>query len=530
MADQGNVRHLGEWLKLSEIIHPSSLFQKGIRRRWMINSVGVVLSIVIAVIIFAAVGLSSYYYNSMRLGLEAKAKAASEFFSSYATTESEYLDMANYYISEFDERDRLELQFIDNQRERVILSSLSSYGLNAAGNSLTPDVESAEESKSTGYWVGRDPSTGERIMAVSSPILNGGEVKGIMRLVTSLSVVDRQIVLIVFLIMLGGLLLIVMMYGTSIFFIKSIVDPMAGITETAKRIAAGSYGIQIEKRYDDEIGQLIDAINDMSLKISQNERMKSEFISSVSHELRTPLTAINGWGETLLSGELTDPNDYRKGMGIIVSEGHRLAQMVEELLEFSRIEDGRFTLNMEPIDIKAEFEDAVFTYTQVYQKQGIQLHHNDCREEFAPIPGDPKRLRQVFCNLLDNAAKHGGSGGAVQTAIARLEDMVCISIRDYGPGIPEEELPFVKKKFYKGSSKARGNGIGLAVCDEIVTRHGGRLDISNAPGGGCLVRIILPLAAQAPSKPAGTTGTLPLEEIRAELKNQAAESEQTPKK
>lgn len=511
--------------QLHEMIPRLELFQRGIRRRWMVNSVGVVLSIVLAIIIFAAMGMSSYYYNSMRLGLEAKAKAASEFFSSYASNETEYLDMANYYVNEFDERDRLELQFIDILEERVVLSSLSTYGLNAASQAMTQDVISAIESKDVGYWVGRDGATGERIMAVSSPILNRGEVKGIMRLVTSLSVVDRQIIYIVCLISLVGLVLVAMMYAVSIYFIKSIVDPVASITETAKRIAGGSYGIQLEKQYDDEIGQLTDAINDMSLRISQNERLKSEFISSVSHELRTPLTAINGWGETLLSGEITDRREYRKGLGIIVSEGKRLAQMVEELLEFSRIEDGRFTLNVEPIDIKAEFEDAVFTYSQFFQKQGIQLHHHDCEEEFDLIPGDPQRLRQVFCNLLDNAAKHGGAGGAIRTAIARLEDMVCISIRDYGPGIPDEELPFVKKKFYKGSSKARGNGIGLAVCDEIVTRHGGRLDIANAPGGGCLVRIILPLSTPSPAKPTGNTGTLPLEEIRTEMNQQAEQAQ-----
>ncbi len=506
---------------LTELLRPANPFQKGIRRRWMVNSVGVILSIVIVVVIISAMALSSYYYNSMRLGMEAKVNAASEFFSSYASNEKEYLDMANYYVNEFDERDRLELQFIDIRKQRVVLSSLSTYGLNNMSRAMTPDVTYAMDNQTTGHWAGRDESTGERIMAVASPIINRGEVKGVMRLVTSLSVVDRQIIYVVCLIMLGGMLLVVLMYAVSIYFIKSIVDPMAGITETAKRIAGGSYGIQIEKRYDDEIGQLTDAINDMSLKISQNEKMKSEFISSVSHELRTPLTAINGWGETLLSGEITDPQDVQKGLGIIVSEGKRLAQMVEELLEFSRIEDGRFTLNMETIDIKAEFEDAVFTYSQIFPKQGITLHHNECEEEFDPIPGDPQRLRQVFCNLLDNAAKHGGSGGVIQTAIARLEDTICITIRDYGPGIPEEELPFVKRKFYKGSSKARGNGIGLAVCDEIITRHGGQLDIANAPGGGCLVRIILPLTAPSPQKPAASTGTLPLEDIRAALAKQS---------
>ena len=116
-----------------------------------------------------------------------------------------------------------------------------------------------------------------------------------------------------------------------------------------------------------------------------------------------------------------------------------------------------------------------------------------CRSFSLPCSGDPERLRQVFCNLLDNAAKHGGSGKRIDVSVAQEGEDAVIRIRDYGSGIPEEELPHVKYKFYKGSSKARGSGIGLAVCEEIVTRHEGRLDIGNAQGGGCLVTIVLPI-------------------------------------
>ena len=211
--------------------------------------------------------------------------------------------------------------------------------------------------------------------------------------------------------------------------------------------------------------------------------------------LRTPLTAINGWAETLQSGELTDPHDVQKGMDIIVSEAHRLTNMVEELLEFSRIEDGRFTLSVEPLDLKAEVEDAVYTYQKFFRREGIELSYQDCPEEVLPISGDPERLRQVFCNLLDNAAKHGGSGKRIDVSVAQEGAEAVVRIRDYGPGVPEEELPFIKNKFYKGTSKARGSGIGLAVCEEIVTRHEGVLDIGNAQGGGCVVTIRLPIEA-----------------------------------
>lgn len=109
------------------------------------------------------------------------------------------------------------------------------------------------------------------------------------------------------------------------------------------------------------------------------------------------------------------------------------------------------------------------------------------------MDGDPERLRQVFCNLLDNADKHGGAGGRVEVSINGEGSHVVIRIRDHGPGIPEDELPFIKYKFYKGSSMARGSGIGLAVCEEIVTCHNGVLDIGNAEGGGCVVTLKLPL-------------------------------------
>ena len=111
----------------------------------------------------------------------------------------------------------------------------------------------------------------------------------------------------------------------------------------------------------------------------------------------------------------------------------------------------------------------------------------------APFTGDSERIKQVLCNLLDNAAKHGGSGKRIVVAIRQTRDDYIITIRDFGPGIPEAELPFIKQKFYKGSSKARGSGIGLAVCDEIVGRHGGTLAVGNAEGGGTIVTIALPI-------------------------------------
>ena len=464
----------------------------GIRKRWMVNSISVVLFIVLLAVAAFSAAMGSYYYSTLSESLKQKAENAISSFD-YYRTEAEYYDNARAVVAGEPNSDKLEVEYLDADGQ----IRFSSSDLTAFRSPGTPDIAEAISMKRTKVWIGADPSTGEHIMAASSPLMIDGEVVGVMRYVTSLNKVDKQIIIIVAIALGIGLGILGMVYFSNLYFIRSIVDPVAGITETAKRIAAGSYGVQIEKRYDDEIGALTDAINDMSLKINQSEKMKNEFISSVSHELRTPLTAINGWAETIMNGEVRDAGDVKTGMGIIVSEARRLTNMVEELLEFSRIQDGRFTLSVEPMDIKAELEDAVYTYREFFRREGIELNHFDCDEEFPPIAGDPERLRQVFCNLLDNAAKHGGSGKRIDTAIARDEDQAVITIRDYGPGIPAEELPHVKYKFYKGSSKARGSGIGLAVCDEIITRHEGTLEIGNAEGGGCIVTIRLPIRTQA---------------------------------
>ena len=153
------------------------------------------------------------------------------------------------------------------------------------------------------------------------------------------------------------------------------------------------------------------------------------------------------------------------------------------------------TLNMQMADLRSEFEDTVFMYGSRLEADGIHLEYLENEDDIPEISCDPQRMRQVFLNILDNASKHGGEGGQIDAEICCLDDSVVVRIRDYGPGIPEDEIPLVKKKFYKGSSKARGSGIGLAVCDEIVEMHGGQLILENAPGGGTLVTVQLPISA-----------------------------------
>lgn len=463
----------------------------GIQKRWFLNTVSVVVLLVVVAVVIVSLAISYYYYANMEYGLVAKAKTTTDFFGNYISQSyNDYYQSCITYAQTFEEKNTLELQFVRTSGQIIA----SSYGQWAGRAPQTDDIRQAVETKEIAVFTGTDPQTGEHIMAVSSPMIySNGEVIGVLRYVTSLRLMDRQIILCILLTAAFGAVLLLLVLLNGKYFIRSIVDPVREITSTAKRIAAGSYGVQIQKTYDDEIGELADAINDMSIKIGQNEKTQTEFISSVSHELRTPLTAITGWGETLISAETMDQQEIRRGIGTILKETRRLTRMVEELLEFTRLQDGRFTLNVEQCDLRAEFEETVFMYGNRLRQEGIELEYLESNEEIPELPCDPSRMRQVFLNILDNAAKHGGEGGRITASIRMEGNEVVIQIRDFGPGIPEAELPHVKLKFYKGSSKARGSGIGLAVCDEIVTMHGGTLTVENADGGGALVTVRLPI-------------------------------------
>ncbi len=459
-----------------------------LRRRWLFNTMGVILALGMVCVLAVTAFYAAYCYSNMESDMRNRAESATEFFAGYSNeNNNEYYQSCITYAQTFVDRNDLELQFI-NPHGQIVASSCGVWAVDAPN---TPEIAEALSTRSIRPYMGKNPATGERIMAVSSPLIYSGEVIGVLRFVTATAAVDRQTVLVALVSFFALLAVVGLVILSNNAFLRSVMLPLRDITLTARRIANGSYGVQIHTPYRDEIGELAETINEMSSKISQNEKMQAEFISQLSHELRTPLTVINGWSETLLADETMDA-DTRQGMKIISGEAKRLTEMVMELLDFTRMQDGRMTLAVESTDIRAEFEDTVFMYGSRLAQDGITLEYLDDGEEIPEIHCDPKRLRQVFLNILDNAAKHGGDGKRIEASMIWDGDAVVVRIRDFGPGIPEDEIPLVKKKFYKGSSKARGTGIGLAVCDEIVEMHGGTLTLENAEDGGTLVTVRLP--------------------------------------
>ena len=275
------------------------------------------------------------------------------------------------------------------------------------------------------------------------------------------------------------------------YFVRSIVQPIGRIGETATKIASGDFSVRLKNEYNDEIGQLCEIINYMSDELQKADTVKNEFISQVSHELRTPLTAIKGWGETLLGAE-GDKETMVRGMSVILGETDRLSGMVEELLDFSRMQSGRMTLVLSKMDIIAELVDVVIMFTERAKREGVTLHYEDT-DLITPVMGDKNRLRQVMINILDNALKYCSHEGNIWVTAAEKDGYILIVVRDDGIGIPQEDLPHIKERFVKGQNSRRGTGIGLAVADEIMKMHKGYLRLESELGQGTSVTIAIPV-------------------------------------
>ena len=293
----------------------------GLRRRWLINTLCVVLPLAIVCVLAVTAAFAAYYYSGMESDLRYRARTTTDFFAENMNVDyNAYYKSCVKYAQTYEDRNSIELQFINAQGKLVA----SSYGPWAGDSPRTDEIREAMELRTQRAFVGVDENTGEHIMAVSSPMVySNGEVIGVLRFVTGTRVMHMQIFFIamVAFAFFGAFVLIIVLLTN--YYIHTVLVPVADITEKAQRIATGSYGIQITAKYNDEIGVLADTINEMSNKISQNEKVQTDFISSLSHELRTPLTAITGWTETLMTDENMD-QQTRRGMEIILRESKRL--------------------------------------------------------------------------------------------------------------------------------------------------------------------------------------------------------------
>ncbi len=294
-----------------------------------------------------------------------------------------------------------------------------------------------------------------------------------------------------------------------------LLRPLTQMQSVAKKIAQGDFSEHISAHSDDIIGRLAETLNDMAYqlgdltenlqnrinektaeleasnkKLLELDQLKSGFVSMVSHELRTPLTSIIGFSRTMLNLNL--PEDKKtECLRIIESEGKRLARMVEEFLDISKIEAGHFALNQSSFNIA----DVIRESAALIEKQISCRITLDIRQSIPDIIGDKDRLRMVILNLLDNAAKHTRPGETITVSETETGSDITISISDQGCGIPKADQEKIFNKFYRGkddAEKTRGSGLGLFIARKIIEAHNGTIRVESEPGKGATFLFTLP--------------------------------------
>ena len=469
--------------------------RSGITRRWLRGNL---LLTVLLLVLVEGMFLYSYtrsYYNGVQQTMVRRFSSITGQLKMYTGDTAQKASASRSValrrmVEQFSDKDKYEFMLLDSYGGVIASSS----GTDADGIVTQSDFEQAQDAVDGMGVALYKTQSGEQVMSVCYLVPYAAEDVAAMRLVTSMTLVTRQLknaIAVSGVIVLAILVFTVM---SGLYFVRSIVVPLGQVERTAASIARGELDVRLPVTGDqrDEVDRLRGTINQMAEGLEETEKMKNEFISSVSHELRTPLTSIRGWVETLRT--LDDPTDenYRKGLEIINNETARLYNMVEELLDFSRLQNGRLKMECRPLDLVAELTDAVLFCEARIQREGLLLAYSE-PEEMIPVYADPDRLRQVFINILDNAIKYSAPGGRITVKIWQGEYKAFIEIIDQGRGIPPEDLENVKTKFYKGSNSVRGSGIGLALVDSIMTALDGTMDLKSTLGRGTVVTLGLPI-------------------------------------
>lgn len=277
----------------------------------------------------------------------------------------------------------------------------------------------------------------------------------------------------------------------SLIIAKDIVYPIKKITAVAKEMAKGNLNIRSDVADNIEIAQLSKTLNYMGCEVEKREKLKNEFISSVSHELRTPLTSIKGWAITL-KYDCSDMDTVALGLDIIEKESDRLTEMVEELLDFSKLINGVISLNIKEHNVK-DFIEYIENYMRPRAEREGKEFSISIDENIGKGYFDENRLKQVLSNVIDNAFKFTEENGKISLNTKIEEEYLVFRVKDNGSGISKKDLPRVKDKFYKGKNSKSRNGIGLSICDEIVALHRGNLEIISKENEGTEVVIKIPL-------------------------------------
>ncbi|SDI57136.1 Signal transduction histidine kinase [Natribacillus halophilus] len=297
---------------------------------------------------------------------------------------------------------------------------------------------------------------------------------------------------------LSGIGAFLLAFGFTFIISRQFSNPLQMMEGAANQMARGELDVEVPVKTRDEVGLLSHSMNELARELKRYRNNRQAFFSNVSHELRTPLSYIQGYGDALKKRLYQDETEKQQFIDIIHEEVHRVNRMIHDLFELSRMEEGRFPLNLELVYIRDIIRHTNTKVATEAKKKNTSLTV-DIEEELPPIVADSFRLEQIFTNLLQNAVSYT-ENGHVWIEVSLKEGNIEVKISDTGRGIAAEDLPYIFERFYRGEkSRARdfgGTGLGLAIVKQLTELQYGSIQAESVPGKGTTFVLQFPEAKE----------------------------------
>ncbi len=278
-----------------------------------------------------------------------------------------------------------------------------------------------------------------------------------------------------------------------LFLMRRVVNPLANVISAAQSVAAGDLSTRVQSSGPDDLRALSDSFNQMAESLQSSDRKRRDMLADIAHELRTPLSVMRGRMEGIVDGIY--PVDESQ-IALVLEETYLVERLVEDLRILTLAESRQLHLEQRPVDLGELAKRAASLFEAEAAEKGFRFSL-DIQPDLPMVSGDAQRLEQVISNLVGNALRYTPDGGQINIQVDLIPDAVRVRVSDTGPGVPEEDLPHIFDRFWRGdksrSRAAGGAGLGLAIARQLVEAQGGAIRASNLPGGGLEVTFSLPL-------------------------------------
>ncbi|WP_285396372.1 ATP-binding protein [Lysinibacillus sp. fls2-241-R2A-57] len=342
--------------------------------------------------------------------------------------------------------------------------------------------------------IGYEPRFDRKLISVVLPLVDQNRLEGIIYIYFPLVKISELANNEVIFLFVSAFIFLIVISFLIYKGIRHIMRPLSNLQRAVEQMSHGNYGTRVPVHSKDEIGRLSSTFNEMAEAIQQEDEAQKTFLATVSHELRTPISYVKGYSEAIQKNIIPD-NQKEETIQLIVREANRMERLTNELLQLARMENEQTEITLYPIPLAETLREVQKILTHQAKKKSITLHLE--ADDALIIKADEVKLKQIFINLIENAINYSYEQSKVEITAIENNDHAVITIKDYGIGIPQEDLSHVTERFYR-VNKARsradgGSGLGLSIVEQLLKQLHGKIDIASEVEKGTVIKIMLPL-------------------------------------